>query len=228
MKWSRQLVGPPDEVGDGRGFSASVASKPKPLSWNSCTRSQASPTLWNLAVAPGSELPQQERAGVQSGRMALAVNGWMALAVGRCVQRVLQVCVRAGPGKACARLRSGWCSIACGATVRGTCGTPRLARVQCVAPRGELPCASGTYSTQEAGTPSPYVQHAGSGTHVSAQTSPASGTASAPRRACPGCAAAWCAGRAPAPRRGCRTRRRAASQGAIQLSAARDEAVSAP
>ena len=41
--------------------------------------------------------------------------------------------------------------------------------------------------------------------------SPACGTASAPRPVCPGCAAAWCAGHAPARRRGCRTRRPAAS-----------------
>ena len=33
----------------------------------------------------------------------------------------------------------------------------------------QLPCASGTYATQRAGTRSLYVQHRGSGTHGSAQ-----------------------------------------------------------
>ena len=32
------------------------------------------------------------------------------------------------------------------------------ARTSCVGPRGKLPCASGTYSTQEADTSSPYAQ----------------------------------------------------------------------
>eukprot|EP00964_Phaeocystis_antarctica_P096845 scaffold63078_cov66-Phaeocystis_antarctica.AAC.2 len=42
---------------------------------------------------------------------------------------------------------------------------PRLARVRraysSACPRGKPPCASGAYSTQEAGTRSPYVQHGG-------------------------------------------------------------------
>jgi hypothetical protein len=42
-----------------------------------------------------------------------------------------------------------------------------------VARRGKLPCASGTYSTQEAGTHSPYVQNGGSG--ASCQLSPGLG-----------------------------------------------------
>ena len=54
--------------------------------------------------------------------------------------------------------------LACGATVRSTLGTP-VARVA----RTYSACASGTYSTQEAGTRSPYVQYGGSGTYVSAQ-----------------------------------------------------------
>ena len=58
----------------------------------------------------------------------------------------------------------------CGATVRGTDGTPeagtRAPYVQCVEPRAKLPCASGTYGTQEAGTRTQYVQYPG--THVSA------------------------------------------------------------
>eukprot|EP00964_Phaeocystis_antarctica_P146953 scaffold113397_cov33-Phaeocystis_antarctica.AAC.1 len=45
-------------------------------------------------------------------------------------------------------------------TVRGTYGTAeagtRTAHVQCVGPRGKLPCASGACSTQEAGTCSQY------------------------------------------------------------------------
>ena len=47
---------------------------------------------------------------------------------------------------------------ACGATVRGTYGTPEAGTL--------LPCASGTYNTQEAGTRSPYVQYGGPGTYV--------------------------------------------------------------
>ena len=43
------------------------------------------------------------------------------------------------------------------------------AYVQHRPPRGKLPCASGTYSTQEADTRSPYVQYRGSWTYVSAQ-----------------------------------------------------------
>ena len=54
--------------------------------------------------------------------------------------------------------------ITCGAMVHGTCGTPEAGTctpyVQCVAPRGKLPCASGT---QEAGTRSPYVLYGVSG-----------------------------------------------------------------
>ena len=60
----------------------------------------------------------------------------------------------------------------CGATVRGTYGTPeagtRTAHVQRVGPGGKLPCASGTYSPQEAGTRHPHVHFGGAGTYVSA------------------------------------------------------------
>ena len=35
------------------------------------------------------------------------------------------------------------------------------AHVQCVGPWGKLPCASGTYGTQQAGTRTQYVQHGG-------------------------------------------------------------------
>eukprot|EP00964_Phaeocystis_antarctica_P109085 scaffold73587_cov63-Phaeocystis_antarctica.AAC.2 len=47
----------------------------------------------------------------------------------------------------------------------------RTPYVQCVASGRKLPCASGTYSTQEAGTRSPHVQYGGPGTYVSAQSS---------------------------------------------------------
>eukprot|EP00964_Phaeocystis_antarctica_P118155 scaffold81960_cov57-Phaeocystis_antarctica.AAC.1 len=66
---------------------------------------------------------------------------------------------------------------ACGATVRGTYGTPGAGTCTACVPYlrpsvsisgSKLPCASGTYSTQEAGTRSPYVQHGGSGAYVSA------------------------------------------------------------
>ena len=43
------------------------------------------------------------------------------------------------------------------------------ARTSCVGARGKLPCASGTYSTQEADTSSPYAQCRGPGACVSAQ-----------------------------------------------------------
>eukprot|EP00964_Phaeocystis_antarctica_P126416 scaffold90114_cov69-Phaeocystis_antarctica.AAC.3 len=48
----------------------------------------------------------------------------------------------------------------CDATVRGTYSKPEAgARTACwCLPRGKLPCASSTCSTQEAGTRSPYVQ----------------------------------------------------------------------
>ena len=39
----------------------------------------------------------------------------------------------------------------------------RASTVRSWAPRGKLPCASGTYSTQEASTRSPYVQYGGPG-----------------------------------------------------------------
>ena len=39
----------------------------------------------------------------------------------------------------------------------------------CVAARGKRPCAFSTYSTQEAGTRSPYLQYGGSGAYVSTQ-----------------------------------------------------------
>ena len=42
----------------------------------------------------------------------------------------------------------------------------RTAYVQCVTLQGKLPCASGTYSTQEAVTRSLYVQYGGPGTYV--------------------------------------------------------------
>ena len=52
---------------------------------------------------------------------------------------------------------------------------PRLARAPstCSAwrPGGRLPCASGTYTTREAGTRSPYVPNGGTGAYVSAQRS---------------------------------------------------------
>ena len=45
----------------------------------------------------------------------------------------------------------------------------RVRRTYCAwGPGGKLPCAFGTYSTQEAGTRSLYVQHGGSGTYESA------------------------------------------------------------
>eukprot|EP00964_Phaeocystis_antarctica_P096041 scaffold62414_cov75-Phaeocystis_antarctica.AAC.1 len=51
-------------------------------------------------------------------------------------------------------------------TVRGTFGSLRLVRVRRTysawSPGGTLPCASGTYSTHEAGTRSPYVLYGGS------------------------------------------------------------------
>ena len=78
-------------------------------------------------------------------------------------------------------------SCTCGATVRGTRYGTRYVRrargryglgagtpyVQCVAPRGKRPCAAGTYSTQEAGTRSPYstVRRLQGRTYVSAQVS---------------------------------------------------------
>eukprot|EP00964_Phaeocystis_antarctica_P121757 scaffold85425_cov70-Phaeocystis_antarctica.AAC.2 len=47
---------------------------------------------------------------------------------------------------------------------------PRFVRVRrtysSACPQGKLPCASGTYSTQEAGTRSPYVQYGGPGAYV--------------------------------------------------------------
>ena len=57
----------------------------------------------------------------------------------------------------------------CGATVRTSLG--RAVRHH-RAPYGttKLPCAFGTYGTQEAGTRSPYVQYGGPGACVSAQT----------------------------------------------------------
>ena len=60
--------------------------------------------------------------------------------------------------------------VACVATVRGTYGTlVRLRRTYSSAcPRGKLPCASGTYSTQEADTRIPHVQYGGFGAYVSA------------------------------------------------------------
>jgi hypothetical protein len=54
----------------------------------------------------------------------------------------------------------------------GRSGTPegdtRTVYVQCVALRGKLPSASGTYeySTQKAGRRRPYVQHRGPGAYV--------------------------------------------------------------
>ena len=46
---------------------------------------------------------------------------------------------------------------------------PRLGRVASAwGPGGKLPCASGTYITQEAGTRRPYVPYGGPGAHVSA------------------------------------------------------------
>ena len=50
----------------------------------------------------------------------------------------------------------------CDATVRGTYSKPEAgARTAWCLPRGKLPCASSTCSTQEAGTRSPYVQYGG-------------------------------------------------------------------
>ena len=50
--------------------------------------------------------------------------------------------------------------------VRHTGAGRRTAYVQYWAPRGQLPCTSGTYSTQEAGTRSPYVQYEGPGAYM--------------------------------------------------------------
>ena len=81
---------------------------------------------------------------------------------------------RVGRRHVFAQLGGRECTVAaCGApryTVRTA--RPRLVRVRrtysSACPRGKLPCASGTYSTQEAGTRSPYVQYGGSGAYVSA------------------------------------------------------------
>ena len=58
---------------------------------------------------------------------------------------------------------------ACGATARGTYGTPGAETRKMYEPVAQqLPCASGKYAAQEAGTCSLYVQYGGSGTYGSA------------------------------------------------------------
>ena len=59
----------------------------------------------------------------------------------------------------------------CGATVRTSLGRA-VRHHRAPGPYGttKLPCAFGTYGTQEAGTRSPYVQYGGPGACVSAQT----------------------------------------------------------
>eukprot|EP00964_Phaeocystis_antarctica_P027246 scaffold15357_cov79-Phaeocystis_antarctica.AAC.3 len=81
--------------------------------------------------------------------------------------------VRGGGGKGTVARHDLGCHGTWYAYVTAEAGT-RTAYVQCVAPRGKLPCASGAYSTQSAGTHSLYVLYGGSGTYVSAQaaTSP--------------------------------------------------------
>jgi len=74
---------------------------------------------------------------------------------------LLEPCVRVEVGEVLQHGLHLWC------TTRYAVRTarPRLVRVRCTSVAQQLPCASGTYATQGAGTRSPYVQYGGSGTY---------------------------------------------------------------
>ena len=156
----------------GGAAAPGAAARPAGAAVGCCCCSGAA-----TAAATGCCGAEPESTGEDSSRLGAMTAARPAArgsaSSGACWRR----CVR---GSKLSRLGAG-ASSTCGATARGT----RYVRhtrgwyaygVHTVAQ--QLPCASGTYANQEAGTRSLYVQYGGSGAYGSAQSSTSSGGSS--------------------------------------------------